>query len=102
MSSNDSSHSLVSSGSMSGSWVGSPSLMMEKRWRPEATGDSSHFLFRLSASNPRTCGRETHLYWSVAGSRGQVHLIDATFPPDDLALAGSGRRSYGRRRSIFR
>jgi hypothetical protein len=22
--------------------VGSPSLMMEKRWRPEATGDSSH------------------------------------------------------------
>jgi hypothetical protein len=27
---------------MSGSWVGSPSLMMEKRWRPEATGDSSH------------------------------------------------------------
>jgi len=23
---------------MSGSWVGSPSLMIEKRWRPEATG----------------------------------------------------------------
>jgi hypothetical protein len=39
MSSKDSSHSLVSSGSMSGSWVGSPSLMIEKRWRPrEATG----------------------------------------------------------------
>jgi hypothetical protein len=29
--SNDSTHSLVSSGSMSGSWVGSPSLMIEKR-----------------------------------------------------------------------
>ena len=29
---------IVSSGSMSGSWVGSPSLMMENRWRPEATG----------------------------------------------------------------
>src|SRR5215472_10773275 len=41
-SSKDSTHSLVSSGSMSGSWVGSPSLMIEKRWRPEATGDSSH------------------------------------------------------------
>jgi len=23
---------------MSGNWVGSPSLMMEKRWRPAATG----------------------------------------------------------------
>jgi hypothetical protein len=31
MSSKDSSHSLVSSGSMSGSWVGNPSLMIEKR-----------------------------------------------------------------------
>ena len=30
-SSNDSTHSLVSSGSMSGNWVGSPSLMIEKR-----------------------------------------------------------------------
>ncbi len=36
--SNDSIHSRVSSGSMSGSWVGSPSLMMGNRWRPEATG----------------------------------------------------------------
>ena len=36
--SNDSTHSRVSSGSVSGSWVGSPSLMMENRWRPEATG----------------------------------------------------------------
>ncbi len=35
--SNESTHSLVSSGSVSGNWVGSPSLMMEKRWRPTAT-----------------------------------------------------------------
>src|SRR3954463_3964667 len=31
--SRDSSHSAVSAGSMSGSWLGSPSLMMEKRSR---------------------------------------------------------------------
>ena len=36
--SNDSTHSRVSSGSMSGSWLGRPSLMIEKRWLPEATG----------------------------------------------------------------
>src|SRR6185437_6576066 len=35
--SSDSSHSPVSFGSMSGSWVGRPSLMIEKRSRPEAT-----------------------------------------------------------------
>src|SRR5262249_50479623 len=33
-----STHSRVSSGSMSGSWLGRPSLMIEKRWLPEATG----------------------------------------------------------------
>ncbi len=36
--SKDSTQSLVSSGSISGSCVGSPSLMIEKRWRPAATG----------------------------------------------------------------
>ena len=36
--SKESTQSLVSSGSISGSCVGSPSLMIEKRWRPAATG----------------------------------------------------------------
>src|SRR5579859_3195011 len=50
--SSDSSHSPVSFGSMSGSWAGRPSLMIEKRSRPEATL-VLHFVLGRRTAVPR-------------------------------------------------
>src|SRR6266508_3416869 len=99
--SSDSTHSLVSSGSMSGSWLGRPSLITG-RLRSLATACSSQFTShhlscppaRTASRWPMRCRENRHMYSSVITVRtGSTPCVrDIT----EEAAAFVGRHAEGR------